>query len=565
MSENDIKKKYKIDTRISREEEILSHAELIVTSTSQEIEEQYGLYQNKDYPEFRVIPPGIDVNRFYPYYHNLVNNLQRSEEELHANASVLQELHRFFMQPDKPLILALCRPDKRKNISGLITAFGEDLQLQTMANLAIFAGIRKDIHIMQENERDVLTEMLLLMDKYDLYGKMAIPKKHDFQFEVPELYRICADKNGVFVNIALVEPFGLTLLEASATGLPIVATNDGGPKDIIKNCKNGILVDASDTKQVSQSIKKIISEPDKWEKYSRNGIANVREHYTWEAHAKTYLKEVQKVVSTYKHALQSDSLSTNSIGKRLTALKYFLVTDIDNTLIGGNEKELNQLIRILNDNYENIGFAVATGRTVESAVKYLKEYNVPQPDIIVSSVGSEIYYSKSKIYDRGWDSHISQKWDRDKIYNVLKDVDFLEYQEQETQRKFKISYFMDPGKDRLPHIHELLQQNKCHYHLIYSHNSYLDILPYRASKGKAIRYLSYKWEILLENMIVCGDSGNDEEMLRGEPLGIVVGNYSEELEKLKGLKNIYFADRKYAGGIIDGLAYYKFVENFNTN
>ncbi|MBN2040642.1 MAG: HAD-IIB family hydrolase [Spirochaetes bacterium] len=565
MSENDIKKKYKIDTRIAREEEILSHAELIVTSTSQEIEEQYGLYKNKDYPEFRVIPPGIDINRFYPYYHNLVNNISRSEEELHAYASILQELHRFFMQPDKSLILALCRPDKRKNISGLITAYGEDLQLQAMANLAIFAGIRKDIHTMQENERDVLTEMLLHMDKYDLYGKMAIPKKHDFQFEVPELYRICAEKKGVFVNVALVEPFGLTLLEASATGLPIVATNDGGPKDIIRNCKNGILVDASDPGQVSQSIKKIISEPEKWEKYSRNGISNVRVHYTWEAHAGTYLKEVQKVVSTYKHASKSDTLSTNSIGKRLTALKFFLITDIDNTLIGGNQKELNQLVKILNDNYINIGFAVATGRTVESAEKYLKENNVPEPDIIVSSVGSEIYYSKSKIYDRGWDSHISRKWERNKIYNVLKDVDFLEYQEKETQRKFKISYFMEPGKDRLPYIHELLQKNKCYYNLIYSHNSYLDILPYRASKGKAIRYLSYKWEILLENMIVCGDSGNDEEMLRGEPLGIVVGNYSKELEKLKGLKNIYFADRNYAGGIIDGLTYYKFVENSNPD
>ena len=210
---------------------------------------------------------------------------------------------------------------------------------------------------------------------------------------------------------------------------------------------------------------------------------------------------------------------------------------------------------------ESIGFAIATGRILESAIKYLKENKVPYPDIIISSVGSEIYYSKNNIYDRGWDSHISHKWERDKIFNILDDVDFLKYQEKQAQRKFKISYYMDPGKDRLAFIHELLQKNKCYYHLIYSHNSYLDILPYRASKGKAIRYLSYKWEILLENMIVCGDSGNDEEMLRGEPLGIVVGNYSEELEKLRGLKNVYFSERTYAGGIIDGLNYYNFIEN----
>ncbi|MGB9440450.1 MAG: HAD family hydrolase [Desulfobacterales bacterium] len=38
--------------------------------------------------------------------------------------------------------------------------------------------------------------------------------------------------------------------------------------------------------------------------------------------------------------------------------------------------------------------------------------------------------------------------------------------------------------------------------------------------------------------MVCGDSGNDEEMLRGEPLGVVVGNYSPELKKLKGIRGI---------------------------
>ena len=89
----------------------------------------------------------------------------------------------------------------------------------------------------------VLTEIFLLMDKYDLYGKIAIPKKHDFEHEVPGLYRIAAEKKGIFVNSALTEPFGLTLIEAAASGLPIVATEDGGPQDIIANCKNGELVD----------------------------------------------------------------------------------------------------------------------------------------------------------------------------------------------------------------------------------------------------------------------------------------------------------------------------------
>jgi sucrose-phosphate synthase len=84
-----------------------------------------------------------------------------------ARASVMQALNRFFLHPDKPLILALGRPDKRKNISGLVRAYGEDLDLQAMANLAVFAGIRKDIGSMEGNEQEVLTDMLLRLDRYD--------------------------------------------------------------------------------------------------------------------------------------------------------------------------------------------------------------------------------------------------------------------------------------------------------------------------------------------------------------------------------------------------------------
>ena len=119
-------------------------------------------------------------------------------------------------------------------------------------------------------------------------------------------------------------------------------------------------------------------------------------------------------------------------------------------------------------------------------------------------------------------------------------------------------------------IHGTLTRNKCRYNLIYSHNQFLDILPYRASKGKALRFLSYKWEVPLRNFLVCGDSGNDEEMLRGEPRAVVVGNYSPELDKLKGLKNVYFSPKPGAAGIIDAIERYQFIsfkngEKHNTD
>lgn len=563
MKERDLIRRFKIDRRIQVEEEILQKADLVVASTHQEVESQYGQYDNKDIPAYSVIPPGLDVDKFYPFYHSMLPEKAKNELGLLAQASVLKELDRFFLHPDRPLILSLCRPDKRKNIGGLIKAYGEDLELQSMANLAVFAGIRKDIAEMEDNERDVLTEILLLMDKYDLYGKIAIPKKHDFEHEVPELYRLAASKRGVFVNSALTEPFGLTLIESASCGLPFVAPEDGGPMDIVKNCQCGELVDTTDSKQMAAVIKKILSDEEKWNQYSKEGILNVRKYYTWESHADKLVHEIKSIIDAQGSNKMQIARPSDAIGRRLAKLDTMLITDIDGTLIGASDEQneqLETLLGLIKRNRDVLGFGVATGRTIDSCVSFLEKNGVSPPDIIISSVGSEIYYGREHQYSNGWESHISAKWDRERIVDLLKKFKFLSYQKKENQRPFKISYDMVPAKDRLAAIHERLVQNKCRYTLIYSHAKHLDILPFRASKGKAIRYISYKWEIPLKNFLVCGDSGNDEEMLRGDPQGVVVGNYSPELKNLKGQRNIYFAKKPCAGGIIEGIRRYRFIE-----
>jgi sucrose-phosphate synthase len=560
MKEEVIIRKYKIDYRIQMEEEMLKKADLIIASTHQEVGEQYGQYHNKDIPKYHVVPPGLDVEKFYPFYHDMLPETDKEEIELYAQASMLEELNRFFMHPDRPVILSLCRPDKRKNIAGLIKAYGEDLELQSMANLAVFAGIRKDITDMEDNERDVLTEILLLMDKYDLYGKIAIPKKHDFEHEVPELYRIAAEKKGIFVNSALAEPFGLTLIEAAACGLPIIAPDDGGPRDIVKNCQCGILVDTTDTKAIADAVKQIITDSEKWKQYSKAGTMNIRKLYTWESHATSYMKQISRIFADQDEEKMKVAVPSDAIGRRLARLNYFIIANIDDTLVGGSNEHLSALLTLLQKNREHVGFGLATGRTIESATEFLENQHVPLPDVLITSMGAEIYYGKNLHHGRGWQTHISAKWNRQKIAGLLKNFAFLTYQKADMQRRFNISYEIEPAKDRLAMIHEHLLRNQCRYNLIYFQDRYLEILPYRASKGKAIRYLSYKWEIPLRNFLVCGDSGNDEEMLRGEPLGVVVGNYSPELKKLKGIRGSYIAKQKYSGGILEGIKRYQFIE-----
>jgi len=390
---------------------------------------------------------------------------------------------------------------------------------------------------------------------------MAIPKQHDFEHEVPELYRIAAEKRGVFVNPALTEPFGLTLLEALACGLPIVATHDGGPRDIVKNCKTGTLVDPTDTNAIASAIKDILVHPDKWNKFSKNGILNTRKFYSWANHAATYCHEMKKLCDKHEKSAIAVGEPRQSIGKRLAKLDYMLITDIDDTLLGGNPEELSQLMELLEKNSSHLGFGVATGRVFPSAMEILKSKGVRIPDIVISGVGSRISYGYSPDHDKGWETHISKNWNLDLIKLRLKEIDFIHLQEPEVQGPYKLSYEMAPGKDRLAMIHHILTKNRFQYSLIYSQDKYLDILPYRASKGKAIRYISYKWGIPLGHLLVCGDSGNDAEMLKGEPLGVVVGNYKPELEPLKSAKHIYFAKKTYAAGIIEGIRHYKFIEN----
>ncbi|HEU5292291.1 MAG TPA: glycosyltransferase, partial [Cyclobacteriaceae bacterium] len=246
-----INEKFNIERRIAVEEDVLKNADAVIVSTQHEIREQYGLYSNKDLAHFVLIPPGINQDFFYPFYRLELPSFKATVEQEHALYRVNSEIDRFLFNPAKPLILSIGRADKRKNFETIIQSYGQDKELQAMANIAIFAGVRKDISKKPEEEQEILTNLLLLLDKYDLYGKMAIPKRNDPKFEVPEIYRVAARKKGVFVNATPGENFGLTIIEAAACGLPVVASPTGGPKEILENCENGILVNVDNPVEIA--------------------------------------------------------------------------------------------------------------------------------------------------------------------------------------------------------------------------------------------------------------------------------------------------------------------------
>lgn len=547
LSAAQVEQRYNMVRRIDAEEQALAAAERVITSTFQEIEEQYELYDHYQPEQMRVVPPGTDLTQFSP----------PTGSELQS--PLFAELSRFLQQPDKPMILALSRPDRRKNITALIDAYGQSPELQALANLIIVAGNRDDIDELEEGAQEVFKELLIAIDRYDLYGKVAIPKHHKRE-QVPEFYRMAAASRGVFVNPALTEPFGLTLIEAAACGLPIIATEDGGPCDIIGNCHNGALIDPLESSTISAALLEVLRDQQLWQQRSQAGIDGVREHYAWDAHASRYLDIIKPIV-TRTEMLERKPLSRRSgtYGDRI------IFTDLDQNLLGDPES-LNELMSQLRRYRKCVQFGIATGRRLDSALKVMKQYSIPEPDILITSGGTEIYYAPKLSADTFWQKHIDHHWTPHVVRRVLNELAGLKLQPKIEQSRYKISYFIDRDKaPPLDEINSLLYREEQSVNVTLAFGQFLDIVPIRASKGLALRYVSDRWQIPLERIFVAGGSGADEDMMRGNTLAAVVANrHHEELSQLVEQERIYFARQPFASGILEALDHYNFFSGCDT-
>ncbi|MBF0171310.1 MAG: HAD-IIB family hydrolase, partial [Nitrospinae bacterium] len=361
---------------------------------------------------------------------------------------------------------------------------------------------------------------------------------------------------GVFVNPALTEPFGLTLIEAAACGLPVIAPDDGGPTDIIDACGNGLLINPLDTAGIGAAIESALGDRERWRRWSRSGIAGARKNYAWESHVDRYVKTLTKVIIRQAPTVKAWPRRK----ERLIAQDRMIVCDIDNTLIGDREG-LAELLKRVRAHSGRVIFGVATGRSLDLAREALAAWKVPDPDVMIVNVGSEIYYGPHRLHDTGWERHIGYRWKPEVVHTVMEGIPGATLQGPEGQGSRKISYLLDPG--RPPKVREItraLRQAGTSVNVIYSHGAFLDILPTRASKGSAVRYFADKWGIGFDRILVAGDSGNDEEMLTGLTLGVVVGNHAPELNKLKGRERVYFAEGANAWGVVEGLDHFRFFE-----
>lgn len=547
LSRGEVERRYNMSRRIDAEEEVLANADLVITSTRNEIEAQYESYDYYQPARMAVIPPGTDLLQFHP-----------PKPGKHP-VSFIKSLLPFLTSPEKPMILALSRPDERKNITSLVEAYGRSIPLQAAANLVIVAGSREDIREMEPGAQAVLTEILLLIDCHNLYGRAALPKHHDPK-QVPEIYRLAAHSRGVFINPALSEPFGLTLLEAAASGLPIVATENGGPVDIIENCNNGLLVNPLDQEAITNALLTLLTDPTRWQTYSRQGLRAVRKHYSWTTHAVSYLTKIKTLLD--RHAPVSTSLRARR------PMRYHdraIFTPLDLSLLE-SPVGLHDFIQILREHRTSTSFGIATGRRLDAAITLMKQHGIPMPNVLITSLGTQIHYSPGLTADDYWGHHIDHLWHPRTIQRLLGDLPGLKRQPKSEQSHFKLSYYYDPAKaPSVDEINALLRSQEQTVNVIHSFGQYLDIVPVRASKGQAIRYFAQRWEIPLERILTVGGSGADEDMMLGNTLAVLVANrHHEELSKLVNQERIYFACQPYALGILEAIKHYDFFNRHTT-
>ncbi len=538
-----IESRYAISRRIDAEEQTLAAAAMVVASTQQEVDEQYAGYDHYQPQRMSVIPPGTDLERFRP---------PRRGDPV---PTIKPAVDRFLADPRKPPILALSRPDERKNIPTLVRTFAEHPRLRQIANLIIVAGNREDIRSLDKGAREVLTELLMLIDKYDLYGHVAIPKSHRAE-DVPDLYRMASRARGVFVNPALTEPFGLTLIEAAASGVPIVATHDGGPQDIVKHCQNGILVDPLDAEAMGEALHTILTEPGRWKRFSENGIRGAQRHFSWSGHARSYLRRLKELTRGYRPQGRGQVKPS----RPLTHADRVLFADVDNVLIG-DTAALQELLDAIKRHWMSTAFGIATGRRLDSTLEVLHSASIPIPDVLITTVGTEIYYGGDLTPDRGWTQHIEHSWERETLAELMDSLPGLSPQPEEAQSRFKLSYFIDPVKaPAIKAIERMLRRHDLRANVLYSHGGFLDLVPMRASKGFALRYFADKWSIALDHVLVAGVSGSDEDMMRGNTLAVAVAGHDPELAELSAMKKVYFADGANARGVLQGIEFFDFFD-----
>lgn len=324
----------------------MNAANFIITSTYQEIAgdaESVGQYESHMAftmpglyrvvngidvydPKFNIVSPGADAEVYFPF-----TNKESRRTDLHDEINQLvfgdarQDSRGVLAEPDKPIIFTMARLDTIKNITGLVQWYAECKALRESANLVVVAGHIDSNASDDEEEYAQICRMHELMDQYGLDTQVRWIGARLEKNLAGELYRCIADRRGVFVQPALFEAFGLTVIEAMACGLPTFATRYGGPMEIIEDGKSGFHIDPNHGAQAAEKIQaffeRCLSQDDYWDTLSRGALERVKARYTWKLYAKKMMT-LSRIYGFWKYVTDLEREETRRYLEMFYALQF---------------------------------------------------------------------------------------------------------------------------------------------------------------------------------------------------------------------------------------------------
>jgi len=328
----------------------MNYSDFIITSTYQEIAGtadsvgQYESYMNYTLPglyrvvngidtfdtKFNVVSPGAAPDIFFSYTSSERFTEHHQEIESVLFEENLEGSRGNFEDKEKPLLFTMARLDKIKNLTGLVRWFGENEELRKSANLLVIGGFTNETLSGDDEEREQIRIMHEVMHEFQLDGSVRWVGAHLGKRTTGELYRYIADRRGAFVQPALFEAFGLTIIEAMSSGLPVFATAYGGPSEIIEDGKSGFIIDTTKGDKASAKlldfVKKCEKNPDYWVEISNNALKRVEERYNWSLYANK-LMTYARVYGFWKFVTDLEREETERYLEMLYGMVYRKLAD----------------------------------------------------------------------------------------------------------------------------------------------------------------------------------------------------------------------------------------------
>jgi sucrose-6F-phosphate phosphohydrolase len=264
--------------------------------------------------------------------------------------------------------------------------------------------------------------------------------------------------------------------------------------------------------------------------------------------------------------------------QRVQSPRVLLVTDLDDTLCGDDEATAAFAGWWRAEGAPAGGRLVYnTGRSLELFYRLLddKRHCMPEPDVLISAVGTKIYAKDSSncwVEDGTYAASFTN-WNlesvREAAYKALlqvgKDRMHFRAPEEMNEHKITVGVQLNALENVLSSIkQDLSMSTSVSYRSIVSGVGewrFVDLVPHEAGKGRAMRYVAQSLGFDEREVVACGDSGNDQDMLENSPNSIIVGNAHAELKSWAAQtaqngfeQGLTLVQGTRANGILEGLS-----------